>query len=531
MLAINGVRYDPASRRLTDEAGTAVALRPQAVEVLHHLAIRRGRTVSRHDLMQAVWPDVAVTDDSLVQCIADIRRAIGEGAREALQTFPKKGYRLNAEVVGEPVGQARTAERGPAVRLVAAGLVLVLLVAAVLVPPALRRAPEDPRIVVLPFVDPEGDPRLVRLGRGLSVDIAGGLAGTPGLGVIGAESAFRASGMPLAEVVDWLDTAFVLDGSIEAEGEALSISARLTDGARGELLWSERWTRPAADYVTLRDEIGARVGASIMGHFWFGAINLALHERARAKPRYRLDSYEEYLLGIEKIRWTAGDCAEALGHFRRAVELEPGYARAWMMIGSMLQWIGDVSPEPERRALHAQSHEAFRTAYLHAPNDAIVQLTVSIVHLEEGSPAAARRAVLRALDLAPNDADVLALTAWQALSVGLAGEEPLEWARRAIALNPKGPPWHRLGLGIAAFLAEDYPAAIAAMEDAPAHHKKYVFLAAAHLLDGSPARAEVAAGRLRSAYPDYTLSGDYEVPTNPALDRLFEAAEAAGIAR
>jgi Transcriptional regulatory protein, C terminal len=56
-----------------------------------------GRLVSKDELMTAVWPNVVVTDDSLVQAVGDIRRALGPGAAQAIRTVPRRGYRLLAE--------------------------------------------------------------------------------------------------------------------------------------------------------------------------------------------------------------------------------------------------------------------------------------------------------------------------------------------------------------------------------------------------------------------------------------------------
>ncbi|TIM59531.1 MAG: transcriptional regulator, partial [Mesorhizobium sp.] len=74
----------------------AVHLRSQAAEVLSVLAARAGEIVSKDALMRAVWPDTFVTDDSLTQYIADIRRALGDDEHVIVETLPKRGYRLNA---------------------------------------------------------------------------------------------------------------------------------------------------------------------------------------------------------------------------------------------------------------------------------------------------------------------------------------------------------------------------------------------------------------------------------------------------
>lgn len=90
-----------------------IALRPKAFDVLRHLADNAGRLVSKKELFEAVWPNVAVTDDSLVQCIRELRDKLGDTKHQLIRTVPRRGYLLNASATdptGEPAYAAR-AER------------------------------------------------------------------------------------------------------------------------------------------------------------------------------------------------------------------------------------------------------------------------------------------------------------------------------------------------------------------------------------------------------------------------------------
>ncbi|WP_437344399.1 winged helix-turn-helix domain-containing protein [Mesorhizobium marinum] len=77
--------------------GDAIALRPQAFAVLFHLVQNANRLVSKAELLEAVWGGTAVTDDSLVQCIHEIRRALGDERHAVLATVSRRGYRLLLE--------------------------------------------------------------------------------------------------------------------------------------------------------------------------------------------------------------------------------------------------------------------------------------------------------------------------------------------------------------------------------------------------------------------------------------------------
>ncbi len=78
--------------------GTEIKLRPKVYDVLKYLVENPGRLVGKQELIHAVWPDSFVTDDSLVQCTVELRRALGDRDQQILKTVPRRGYILSAEV-------------------------------------------------------------------------------------------------------------------------------------------------------------------------------------------------------------------------------------------------------------------------------------------------------------------------------------------------------------------------------------------------------------------------------------------------
>ncbi|MEM7190423.1 MAG: winged helix-turn-helix domain-containing protein [Pseudomonadota bacterium] len=100
---INRLEFDPIAGRLIDRAiGQEKYLRPQSSQVLQILCENLGQVVTRDALIESVWPELNVTDDSLTQCISDIRRALGDGDRKILKTVPKRGFVLRN--MDAPVG-------------------------------------------------------------------------------------------------------------------------------------------------------------------------------------------------------------------------------------------------------------------------------------------------------------------------------------------------------------------------------------------------------------------------------------------
>lgn len=99
MMRLGECRFDPVAGVLLDRDGTARRLRRKSFQTLSVLAETPGRLVDKETIVSRVWPDVTVTDESLSQCIRDIRKALGDDAREILQAVPGRGFLL---VAGQP---------------------------------------------------------------------------------------------------------------------------------------------------------------------------------------------------------------------------------------------------------------------------------------------------------------------------------------------------------------------------------------------------------------------------------------------
>jgi predicted ATPase/DNA-binding winged helix-turn-helix (wHTH) protein/Tfp pilus assembly protein PilF len=91
-------QLDLAKGSLT-KSGREIKLRPKVYEALKHLVENSGRLVSKKELIEAVWPDTFVTDDSLVQCTVELRRALDDQSQKLLKTVPRRGYLFAAKVV------------------------------------------------------------------------------------------------------------------------------------------------------------------------------------------------------------------------------------------------------------------------------------------------------------------------------------------------------------------------------------------------------------------------------------------------
>jgi Tol biopolymer transport system component/DNA-binding winged helix-turn-helix (wHTH) protein len=135
------IEIDSEGFRVT-RAGEPVRLEPKAVELLLFLASQPGRLVTKAEIQEAVWRDTAVTENALTRLVAQIRKGLGDDAREAryIETVPTRGYRFVAGEAGAaaPVAPAQPAAapadpaRPDRMRILALGAAaLALVIAAV----------------------------------------------------------------------------------------------------------------------------------------------------------------------------------------------------------------------------------------------------------------------------------------------------------------------------------------------------------------------------------------------------------------
>jgi DNA-binding winged helix-turn-helix (wHTH) protein len=155
-LRIGKVVYSPATKRLQGLDGSPVELRSQSTEVLAYLAARPGDVIPKDELFSQIWGETFVTDDSLVQCISEIRRLVGDEDHKIIQTLPKKGYRLNVAAIEHCSPVVRPAKTsGSMLRLGAVAAVFAAVVLGWLLVGQDRSGTNfmagKPRIAILPF--------------------------------------------------------------------------------------------------------------------------------------------------------------------------------------------------------------------------------------------------------------------------------------------------------------------------------------------------------------------------------------------
>jgi non-specific serine/threonine protein kinase len=199
---------------------------------------------------------------------------------------------------------------------------------AVSTPTRWARAPRpQPRIAVLPFADmsPERDPGYFC--DGLAEEIISDLTRLRRLQVVSRTSSFaiRDREHDIREIAGKLGADVVLEGSVRKVGQHLRVTAQLIEASDGLHLWSERYDRELSDVFVIQDEIARRIVQALR-------VELSDKER-RALARTTtpaVDAYDFFLRGLQFFyRTRRKDLEHAIEMFGRAVETDPGFARAY----------------------------------------------------------------------------------------------------------------------------------------------------------------------------------------------------------
>lgn len=495
--------YMRHSRRLFHADGQEIFLRAQSAELLDFLASRLGQLVSRDRLVDLLWPDVAVTDDSLTQCIRDVRKAIGDVDRKTLATIPRRGFVLHgttarlqdgppAMVRSESLPQESAAFENQTVDIV----------------PQLDPRDVLPTLAILPFRG-EHEGALNIFGIFLADEIAKLLGMSEDVNVISRMSTGTLGGNP-PEVLDArraLNADFVLSGYMVARGDQVALSLEFSDTESGFALWSERLQLPF-DPISANTEglelVVANIRRAIM-----------LHEGRRVSSRpirdLKLFSMLHGAIGLMH-RLSPKDFHKAKTFLDRLNELVPNHpaplawTARWHVMNSAQGWVED----PRKEASTALDYTARALDMDPYHTHALVCEGQVLMHLAHDLTEAEHRFDL-ALQNNPNDANGRSL---RGTLMGFTdrADRATRDTERALHLTPMDP--HRfMYLTLAAgacIAAEDFDRALTLVRESlrlnRAHMSSLRILPVALLGAGDEARAREAVKDLLAAQPGLTVS-------------------------
>jgi TolB-like protein len=392
-----------------------------------------------------------------------------------------------------------------------------------------------PVVAVLPFDNLSGDRRWNRLADGLSADIMVDLARYPDLAVIARQTMLSYTGRrdDVRCIGRELNADYLLEGTLQAATQQLRICVQLVDARTGVDLWTARYDQPVDDLFVMQDGVTRNV-INVLASCDGKLANLR-RDVARRKPPASLRAYECYLLGVEQHdKFTRESNLEAIRLLSRAVELDPGLARAWSVLGLVyaVNAYNAFSADP---SVPIERWEACtEQALMLDPADCNARLCMGDLRAVQGDLAGAAEEHERALELAPNDADNIAMIAGSRALVTGHPQQCIALAERALRLNPHAPPWYYSQLGRASFVAGRYREALAAFRQSPPNSPgTLLFLAAGHAMLGEERQARKISDRLAGEFPTFTVEGfirSFPVTNPTAIAAIREGARRAGLA-
>lgn len=404
-------------------AGGEVALEPRAFDLLAYLVENRERTVSKEELLKALWPGTIVSDASLSRCVMKARKAVGDSSSSQLviRTVQRRGYRFVADLADEATGPARSAAAMESAQ------------------PILER-PEKPSLVVLPFINLSGGDDVEMLADGLTEDIITDLSRNGWLFVIARNSSFSYKGqmLPSRQVADELGVRYLVEGSVRKVGDRMRVSADLVDADTETQQWSERYDRPVSDLFEVQDEITRGIVASLGSE-----LRRAEGRRARRADPDTLDAWGLLHRGMA-VSWSTFNARtnhEAEQLYRRAIEMAPDDPRAHAFLATSLAmkatngWSKDV--RADRREAWIEAQRALDAG----PDDPVVlgqlgHLNTCMQHPEDGL-----RLLERAIELDPNNAFSIGMRAYALTALGRA-EEAVAAVEDVMRRSPRDPAVH-----------------------------------------------------------------------------------------
>jgi len=189
--------------------------------------------------------------------------------------------------------------------------------------------PDKPSIAVLPFLNMSGDPKQEYIADGITENITTALSKIQEMFVIARTSTmtYKGKSVTVKQVSEELGVRYVLEGSVQKEGQRVRITAQLVDAIKGNHLWAERYDRDMKGFFDLLDEITKEIGAALQIQLTWGdyARFTGSTDNFEAWGLFN-EAYSRYQLAINERR--REDNVKARELFEKAFKLDPGYASA-----------------------------------------------------------------------------------------------------------------------------------------------------------------------------------------------------------
>jgi eukaryotic-like serine/threonine-protein kinase len=287
-------------------------------------------------------------------------------------------------------------------------------------------------LAILPFANVTGDPNAGYLSDGLTESLISSLSQLPNLDVRSRSSVFhyKSQDVDPQKAAGELKVEAIVTGRVTQQGEALLVSAELTDARTNRNLWSEQYNRKVSDALAVQREIATEISARLREHLT-GEQKAKLTNGGTSDP----DAYQLYLKG--RFYWqkrTPDGLAKSRDLFTQAIAKDPNYANAYVGLADYWGVVGDYAPIPMSEAIPQAKAAARRALELDETLPA-AHAALGQAHFLDWEWADWKNEMLKAIDLDPSFANAHHWYGLQSTWIGHY-QEGLIHLKRAVGLDP-----------------------------------------------------------------------------------------------
>ena len=534
--SINEWKVSPATLSI-QKGEEIVKLEPKVMQVLEFLASRPGEVISRQELEDHVWEGTIVGYDAVTNTIIKLRKAFGDNPKKhhVIETIPKTGYRLTAEVVRKPPLVEESAipksstdtpnikkNRTLTLRLLLGLLGIVLSLSAYWLLSSQKNnpLPDKPSIAVIPFDNTSNNPAQNYFSDGITEDLITDLSNVSGLFVIARNSSFQYRGIPVdvKSVANELGVRYILQGNVRKDETQFRINVQLMDSVTDENIWAKRYDSSLDNLFKVQDEVTRKIVTAL-------EVTLAPEDQKHRTRTHtvNIDAYDHLLRGLDYYsRRNIANNQQAKQEFSKAIELDPGYARAYAALA--LSYAQDILYGWE-----ITDKESLLKASVLVDKAIQLDATIPQVYFVKGHIELYKRnyeyavqLVEKAISIEPNYADGYVLLAWIYHFSGRP-EDGLKAMESAVRLNPIIPSVYLLVRGTLYYSQERMDKAQKDFQRGiqinPANHIQRVWLAASYAASGEIEEAEWEVEEVLSLNPAFSL--EYFIQIYPLKDSVY----------
>ena len=512
VLLVGDRLLDLSRRELLDERGKPIDLRNQSLNVLICLARGAGAVVSKEEIVEEVWKGIAVTDDSIVQCISEIRRALGEAGKSNLKTLPRRGYRLTVDG-GQHDAQKIATQKQQDNPSTHAEIEAVTL------------APTRPSIAVLPFVTSSKAPDHDALAEGISEDIITALSRISWFFVIARTSSFSYTSRSIGvrDIAKELGVRYILEGSLRSVGTNLRVAVNLIDATSQTCIWAEKYDFMLSNLFETQDEICRKIVASLHTQIQLKEGSFQSFETTtpqRDPPPVWMQLNRAW---SNVYQMTSASLKEACGIAKLCLDEHPNSSRAHQILASALfhqAWMG-YSKHPLKD--YADSLNAAEKAVSYNDRNEYAHWILGLCCMATGDHDRALFALKQSLYINPNCSLAYGSLATVQNYAGLP-DLAISNNEYAIQINPRDPSifYRFTGLALSNYLEDRLDVAITwarkAVAAKPSFLQAHLFLIASLAEAGMSKEASLALKDLKAIHPNTTLNEARELPFRQAAD-------------